>query len=134
MCESVLATTHHRGNTHLPWESKNFKGSTIVLSSHRGEYGQDEGLAIIKVPRSMKPPSNKIKIGFREHRVRQGMKKWTRIATRIPRKFLLYLVILNLVRIFLTFWTRPLGEILTILYYNCGYLKTISHYGFQYNQ
>ena len=33
-----------------------------------------------------------------------------------------------------TFWTRLLGEILTILYYNCGYLKTISHYGFQDNQ
>ena len=73
MCGSVLATTYHRGNAHLPRERKNFKSSTIALSSHRGEYGQDEGLAIIKVPRSMKLPSNRIKIGSREHNVRQGI-------------------------------------------------------------
>ena len=31
-------------------------------------------------------PSNSLKIGFRQHKVRQGKKKWTRIATRILHK------------------------------------------------
>ena len=77
----------HRCNDYLPRERKNFRAQLWRQSSHRGECGQDEGLAIIKVPRSMKPPSNESRSGLVSNIVRQGMKKGTRTATGYYARF-----------------------------------------------